>query len=175
GEDLVADIAFGDDVVAQPELLVDHRGQRLDPVGVDFGKLLDPAEDIVELGRQPLDLRVGHRDPRELGDVAHLVGGNGHGGRIAAGYRGGNPRPEPPRSENCPRLRAHVIFATRKVRWLCSSSPSSPSAYWPFPRPLLRKSSSPTLRRSLRRPRRTSSKATGTRSNAGPRMCWAAA
>ena len=56
GEHEVADIAVGHDIVAKPKLLIDHGGERLDAVGVDLGELLDPAEDIVELGRQPLDL-----------------------------------------------------------------------------------------------------------------------
>src|SRR5690348_10003942 len=43
GEDLVPGIAFGDDIVAKPQLLVDDCGQRLDPVGIDLVKLLDPA------------------------------------------------------------------------------------------------------------------------------------
>ena len=53
GEHVIADAAVVDDVVAQAELLVDDRGQRLDPVCIDLAELLDPAEDIVELGRQP--------------------------------------------------------------------------------------------------------------------------
>src|SRR5438128_360958 len=78
GEHRLADIAVIDDVLAQPELLVDHGRQRLDPVGIDLAQLLDPAEDIVELGYQAFELLVAHRDPRQLGDVADLFGGNGH-------------------------------------------------------------------------------------------------
>ena len=84
----VADVAVVDDVVAQAQLLVDHRGQRLDAVGIDRGQLVDPAEDIVEFGDQRVDLGIAHRDARELGDVAHLLGVYGHEGRLA-----GRPRP----------------------------------------------------------------------------------
>ena len=71
---VVADIAVGDDVIAQPELLIDHGGQRLDPVGIHLAKLLDPAEDLVELGHEPFELLVAHGDARELRDVPDLVG-----------------------------------------------------------------------------------------------------
>ena len=72
GEHLVADIAVVDDVVPQAEFLVDDRGQRLDAVGIDLAQLLHPTEDVVELGRQALELLVTHRYARELGDVPHL-------------------------------------------------------------------------------------------------------
>ena len=48
------------------------------PSVFDLAELLDPAEDVVELGHQPLDLLVAHRDARELGDVAHLFVRYGH-------------------------------------------------------------------------------------------------
>ena len=64
-------------------MLVDHRGQRLDAVGIDLAELLDPAEDIVEFGHHRLDLGVAHRDPGELGDMAHLFCVYGHGARLA--------------------------------------------------------------------------------------------
>jgi hypothetical protein len=76
GEDVVADAAIVDDVVAQAELLVDDRRQRLDAVGVDLAELLDPAQNVVELGQQPVELLVAHRDARQFRDVAHLFGGN---------------------------------------------------------------------------------------------------
>ena len=55
-------VAVGHDVVAQAKLVVDHRGQRLDAVGVDLAELLDPAEDIVEFGHQRA--RSPHRSSR---------------------------------------------------------------------------------------------------------------
>ena len=80
GEHRVADIAVIHHILAQAQFLVDHRGQRLDSLGVDLGELLDPAEDGVQFGRQRLDLGVAHRDAGELGDVAHLLGIDGHEG-----------------------------------------------------------------------------------------------
>ena len=53
-------------------LFGDHGGQRLDAVGVHLAELLDPAEDIVEFGHQPLELLIAHGDAGELGDVPHL-------------------------------------------------------------------------------------------------------
>ena len=50
------------------------------PVGVHLAELLDPADDRVELGHQPLELLVAHRDAGEPGDMTDLFGGNGHGG-----------------------------------------------------------------------------------------------
>ena len=45
-QDIIADVAVVDDVVAEAELLVDHRGQRLDAVGILLAELLDPAKDV---------------------------------------------------------------------------------------------------------------------------------
>ena len=42
------------------------------PSVFDLAELLDPAEDIVELGHQALELLVAHRDPGEPRDVADL-------------------------------------------------------------------------------------------------------
>ena len=67
-----------DHIVAQPQFQVDHRGQRLDPVGVHLAKLLDPAEDIVEFGHHLVDLGIAQREPGELGDMAHFFFGDRH-------------------------------------------------------------------------------------------------
>ena len=75
-EDVIAAIAVVDHIVAKPEVIFDHRGQRLDAVGVDLAKLFDPPEDIVELGRKFLDLLIAHRDSGELGDVPYLFVGD---------------------------------------------------------------------------------------------------
>ena len=72
--------ARGDRVVPQAQFVVDDRGQRLDPVSVYFAELLDPIEDIVELGYHRLDLRIAHGDAGELGDVPNLLGIYGHAG-----------------------------------------------------------------------------------------------
>jgi hypothetical protein len=72
GEHLVAAIAVRDRVLAQAQLLVDHGGQGFDAVGVDFAELLDPANDRVQLGLEPRDLLVAHRDPGEPRDMADL-------------------------------------------------------------------------------------------------------
>ena len=52
--------------------LVDHRGHRLDAGDIDLAELLDPAEDVVELGHQRLDLGVADGDAGELGDMADV-------------------------------------------------------------------------------------------------------
>ena len=59
GQHLVADIAVGDDILAQAQMVGDHRGHRLDAGGVDLAELLDPAEDVVELGNERLGLGIG--------------------------------------------------------------------------------------------------------------------
>ena len=48
----------------------DHRGSGSTPVGVDLAQLLDPAEDVVELGHERLGLGIGDGDAREAGDLA---------------------------------------------------------------------------------------------------------
>ena len=79
GQHRVTAIAVGDLVLAQAQLLVDDRGQRLDPVGVHFAELLDPADDRVELWLEPRDLFIAHRDPGEPRDMADLFIRDGHG------------------------------------------------------------------------------------------------
>ena len=48
----------------------DDRGHRLDAGDVDLAELLDPAEDVGELGRERLHLGVADGDAGELGDMA---------------------------------------------------------------------------------------------------------
>ena len=79
-EHRIAAIAIGHLVVAKAKLLVDDRGQGLDAVRIDLAELFDPAEDVVELGHEPLDLLIAHGDSGELGDVANLFGRNAHVG-----------------------------------------------------------------------------------------------
>src|SRR5262249_34485387 len=51
---------------------------------VHLAELLDPADDGIELGHQPLELLVAHRDPREPGDMPRLFVRHRHdAGRIA--------------------------------------------------------------------------------------------
>ena len=89
-EHRVAHPAVVDDIVAQAQLEIDHRRQRLDSIGVDLAKLFDPAQNVVEFGHQRRDLAVAHRDPRELCDMAHLGNIDRHcGAAIAAGPTGG--------------------------------------------------------------------------------------
>ena len=76
GEDFVPAIAVRDLVLAKGQRVRNDRGQRIDAIGVHFLELLDPAEDIVELGHQPLDLLIAHGDASKLRNVAHLFGGN---------------------------------------------------------------------------------------------------
>jgi len=76
GEHLVANVAVVDDVVAQAKLLLDDCGKRLDAVCIDLAQLLDPAKNVVELGHEPTELLLAHRDARELGDVANLFMGD---------------------------------------------------------------------------------------------------
>ena len=78
GDHRIAAVAIVHDVVAQTKFLVDDGGQRLYLVGVDLAQLLDPAENVVELGREPRDLLLAHRDAREPRDVADLVDADGH-------------------------------------------------------------------------------------------------
>jgi hypothetical protein len=56
GEHGVADAAVGDDIRPHPKLVRNDGGHRLDAGHVDLLQLLDPADDVVELGHQSLDL-----------------------------------------------------------------------------------------------------------------------
>ena len=49
------------------------------PVDVDLLQLLDPAEDVGQLGRERLDLGIADGDAGELGDMADGGGVDGHG------------------------------------------------------------------------------------------------
>ena len=89
GEDFLADIAVINDIIAKAKFLIDNGGQWLNPVGVDLRQLLDPAEDIVEFRRKPVNFLVTHRDPGKLCDMADLIMGYRHGRRIAAGNNSG--------------------------------------------------------------------------------------
>ena len=81
GEDLVADAAVGDDVVAQAQLLGMTAVIGSTPATSTSPQLLDPAEDVGELGRERLDLRIADGDAGELGDMADGGGIDGHGRR----------------------------------------------------------------------------------------------
>src|SRR5258705_416487 len=63
GEHILADITVGHLIVTQPELLLNHRSQRLDPVGVDFSELLDPADDRIQFGYETRELGCAHPVP----------------------------------------------------------------------------------------------------------------
>ena len=79
-EDVVAAIAVVDHIIAKPEVIFDHRGQRLNAVGVDFAELFDPAEDVVQFRHHAVDFVVAERQPGETRDVAHLICVYGHVG-----------------------------------------------------------------------------------------------
>ena len=79
-EDVVAAIAVVDDIFAEAEVVFDHGRQRLDAVGIDFAKLFDPAEDIVQFGHHAVDFVIAERQPGETRDVAHLICVYGHVG-----------------------------------------------------------------------------------------------
>src|SRR5690349_10481074 len=83
-KDRIAPVAFGDDVLAQAKRVRDHRGHRLDRRGIDLAELLDPAEDVVELGHEPLGGGIVDRDAREARDLLHGCSIYGHGARLAA-------------------------------------------------------------------------------------------
>lgn len=95
GENLVAHAAVVDHVVAQAKLLLDHRGQRLHPFGIDRGKLLDPSENGVQLGYHRRDLVIAHRDARQLGDMADLLRVHTHGGAASSEGQDGQGGCEP--------------------------------------------------------------------------------
>ena len=65
-------------VVAQAQMVGDHRGERLDAGRVDLAKLLDPADDVVEFGQQRLGLGIAGGDAREAGDLADGGEVDGH-------------------------------------------------------------------------------------------------
>src|SRR5690606_2122039 len=76
GEHLVAHAAARqrvgiDHVLAQAQLLRDHRGHRLDAGAIDLAELLDPAENGIELGHHPVEFVLAHPDAREAGDLRH--------------------------------------------------------------------------------------------------------
>ena len=79
-ENIIPAVAVVDDVIAQAKVVLNHRGQRLDAGGIDLAKLLDPAEDVVELWNRLRDLVFAQRKASELRDVANFFFGNGHGG-----------------------------------------------------------------------------------------------
>src|SRR3546814_3016978 len=56
----------------------DDGGHRLDGRSIDLAQLLDPAEDIAQLGRKALGFGVGDRDPREARDPLYGCGVYGH-------------------------------------------------------------------------------------------------
>ena len=65
----VADVAGGfgdgaDHVVAQAQVVGDHRSHRGDAGDIDLRQLLDPSKDAVEFGHHGGDFRLGHLDAR---------------------------------------------------------------------------------------------------------------
>src|SRR3546814_7874551 len=56
----------------------DDGGHRLDGRSIDLAQLLDPAEDIAQLGRKALGFGVGDRDAREARDPLYGCGVYGH-------------------------------------------------------------------------------------------------
>src|SRR3546814_14277582 len=56
----------------------DDGGHRLDGRSIDLAQLLDPAEDIAQLGRKALGFGVGDRDARETRDPLYGCGVYGH-------------------------------------------------------------------------------------------------
>src|SRR5690606_29800088 len=65
-----------DHVVAQAQLLRDHRGHRLDPGAIDLAELLDPGENSIEFRHHPVELVFAHADAREAGDLRHGFAGD---------------------------------------------------------------------------------------------------
>src|SRR5690606_10067453 len=89
GEHLVADAAIGDRVLAQAQRVGDDRGHRRDAGDIDLLQLLDPAEDVAELGRERLDLGIADGDAGELRDMANGGGVYGHEAPLAPVLRCG--------------------------------------------------------------------------------------
>src|SRR4051794_23179678 len=68
-------------VLAQDVLELDDVRRRLDPIQVQLVHLLHVAEDLGQLARHPLELRLGEPQAREARDVEHLVAVD-HGPRL---------------------------------------------------------------------------------------------
>ena len=50
GENVIPDVSVVHDIVAKAELLIDHRGERFDAVGIDLGELLDQPRMLLSSG-----------------------------------------------------------------------------------------------------------------------------
>ena len=58
-------------VVAQAQVVGDHRGHRFNPADVHLAQLLHPGKDAVQLGHHGLKLGFGNLDAGQRGDLGH--------------------------------------------------------------------------------------------------------
>src|SRR3546814_15997804 len=78
GPTLVTDAAVGDIVFPQTKMVGDDSRHRRDAVGVDLLKLLDPAENPVDLGLQMRGFPRREPEARQPGDTFHHGGVASH-------------------------------------------------------------------------------------------------
>src|SRR3546814_378326 len=78
GQHLVTDAAVGDIVFPQTKMVGDDSRHRRDAVGVDLLKLLDPAENPVDLGLQMRGFPRREPEARQPGDTFHHGGVDSH-------------------------------------------------------------------------------------------------
>jgi len=69
GQGLFARQAFGNRIIPKDVRKFDRVGHRLDALGIDFGQLIDVADDLGELGRHFRKLIIGELQPGEQGDL----------------------------------------------------------------------------------------------------------
>lgn len=79
GENVIAFVAIGDDIIAHSRLVGDHGRQRLNAGRINLSQLLDPTQNIVEFRFQALGFFFAHRNAGKTRDAEHGFCIDGHG------------------------------------------------------------------------------------------------